>query len=120
MEWFVWLFFLFSTARSLSYLDNNHTSLSWIDIPTDSILVETNSPYKGIGCTAYTNTNDLYFISSTNPSRYYYNQQYCDKSKKYVEILKYDFSGHTFTNSLLIGDNPVDSPNAVGGKAVII
>jgi len=115
MLWFIWLFFLFSSTHSLSYLDNNRSFFSWVDIPKDSILNEKGSPYKGLGCTTYVN-NDVYFISSTNPSRYSYNQQYCGKSEKYVEILKYNFSMGNFTNKLLIGDSSVKYPTAIGGK----
>ena len=62
MLWFVWLFFLFSSTHSLSYLDNNQSSFSWVDIPLESVLNENAYPYKGIGCTTYID-DDIYFIS---------------------------------------------------------
>ena len=115
MLWFVWLFFLFSSTHSLSYLDNNQSSFSWVDIPLESVLNENAYPYKGIGCTTYID-DDIYFISSTNPTGYTYNQQYCQRSDKYVEILKYNFSDSNFTNRLVMGDISTKYPTATGGK----
>ena len=35
---------------------------------------------------------------------------------KYVEILNYDANNNSYINTLLIGENHADYPNAVGGK----
>ena len=112
------LFLIFLTlfnANSLSYLDNNNSSFDWIDIPEESIIHEETWPYKGVGCSIETEGDDLYFVSATYPGRYTYNQGECNKSKKKVEILKYNFSSNNFTDSLLIGDTS-QHPTAVGGK----
>ena len=112
---FAWLFFMFSSVISFSYLNNNNATFKWIDIPTNSITQKNTNPYNGFGCTAY-NKGELYLISSTNPGRYQYNnQQYCDKSKKYVEILKYNFNNKNFTDILLIGQSDSEYPTASGG-----
>jgi hypothetical protein len=115
MQIFFWLFFLFSLTSSYPYLENNNTKFNWIDIPTNSITQKNAYPYTGFGCTIYDN-NNLYLISSTNPGRYHYNsQQYCGISKKYVEILKYDFTNESFAEPTLIGQSNNEYPNAIGG-----
>ena len=115
MLWFLMLFFLFSTTHSLNYLGNNQTSFSWVDIPKDSIMLSNSYPYKGIGCSVYDNANNIYFVSSTNPIKYTYNQQHCSKTDKVVEILHYNFSQNNFTNKLLIGEDSETYPGATGG-----
>ena len=105
MLFLVWLFFIFTSTQAYSYLDNNASTLEWIDIPKNSILNKRVYPYTGFGCTVYNKNNDLYFVSSTYPGRYLYNNnQYCATSKKNVEILKYSFTVNNFTNTLLVGD----------------
>ena len=115
MLWFLMLFFLFSTTHSLSYLGNNQTSFSWVDLPKDSILLSNSYPYKGVGCNVYDNRNSIYFVSSTNPTTYTHNQQYCDRTDKVVEILHYNFSQNNFTNKLVIGEDSEKYPGATGG-----
>jgi hypothetical protein len=115
MQMFFWLFFLFSLTTGYPYLENNNTKFNWIDIPTKSITQKNTYPYTGFGCTTYDN-NNLYLISSTNPGRYQYNnQQYCGTSKKYVEILKYNFTNESFAEPTLIGQSNSEYPNAIGG-----
>ena len=106
------LFLFFITTNSLNYLNNENTSFTWIDTPTNSIINERTYPNNGIGCTA-DNMNYVYFVSSAYPGRNTHNQQYCGISKKHVEILKYDYSNSNFTNNLIIGD-------AVGGSDNIV
>ena len=115
MLWFLWLFFLFSATQSLPYLDNNATTFSWVDTPKNSLLGETRYPYTGFGCSVI-NNDQLYFVTSTNPGRYMYNQQYCTQSKKYVEVLEYSLSEQNFTNQLLLGTKTTTYPHAVAGK----
>ena len=115
MLWFLWLFFLFSATQSLPYLDNNATTFSWVDIPDNSLLRETSYPYTGFGCSVI-NNEQIYFVTSTNPGRYMYNQQYCSQSKKYVEALEYSLSKQNFTNQLLLGTKTAKYPHAVAGK----
>ena len=115
MRWLFWLFLLFSLVRSFSYLDRNSTSFRLIDLPENSYMSEKMYPYKGIGCSVFKDSK-LYLVSSSYPGRYSYNQQYCSQSKKYVEILEYDFELKNFTNSLLLGDKTSEYPNAVAGK----
>jgi len=111
----MWLFFwLFSIVASFQYLDNNNTSFDWLDIPENSILNENIYPYNGIGCSTYSE-NDVYFITSSNPLRYSHNQKYCGRTKRYVEILKYNLISNVFTNNLLIGDATGTYPHAIGG-----
>ena len=105
---------LLSTTPTFSYLDNQNATFDWINIPENSILNEKTYPYNGIGCSTYFN-NDVYFITSSNPIKYTYNQQYCGRTKRYVEILKYNLNLNNFTDSLLIGDTTSSYPRAVGG-----
>jgi len=86
MRWFFWLFLLFSSVQSLSYLESNSSSFTFIDIPEDTYTGEKVYPYKGVGCSVIQD-DKLYLVSSSYPGRYTYNQDYCDQSKKYVEIL---------------------------------
>ena len=115
MRWFFWLFLLFSSVQSLSYLDRNLSSFTFVDIPEDSYTGEKVYPYKGIGCSVIQD-DKLYFVSSTFPGRYTNDQRYCHQSKKYVEILEYDMGVKDFTNNLLLGDKTSEYPNAVAGK----
>ena len=115
MRWFFWLFLLFSSVQSLSYLDNNSSSFTFVDIPDDYYTGEKVYPYKGVGC-SITQGDKLYLVSSSYPGRYTYTQQYCTQTKKYVEILEYDLAIKNFTNNLLLGDKTSEYPNAVAGK----
>ncbi len=115
MRWFFWLFLLFSSVQSLSYLDNNSSSFTFVDIPDDYYTGEKVYPYKGVGCSIIQG-DKLYLVSSSYPGRYTYTQQYCTQTKKYVEILEYDLAIKNFTNNLLLGDKTSEYPNAVAGK----
>jgi len=113
---FLWLLLLLAqNVTAFSRLSNKNFSYEWIDIPENSILQKTHYPYTGIGCSVY-NNESLYFVSSTNPGRNGYNSQHlCGTSKKYVELLKYNFTQGNITQKLLIGKATTEYPSAIGG-----
>ena len=62
----------------------------------------------------YYNKN-IYYVSSSYQRIYYSSENYnCGRSKKYVEILKYNLDSNQFTDNILIGKNNAEFPNAVG------
>ena len=113
---FLWLLLLLAqNVTAFSRLSNKNFSYDWIDIPENSILQKTHYPYTGVGCSVY-NNESLYFVSSTNPGRNGYNSQHlCGTSKKYVELLKYNFTQGNITQKLLIGKATTEYPSAIGG-----
>ena len=116
MYWF-FLAFTILTVNS-SYLSNTKLSVNYSDLPNSNFLniENTNTPVS-FGCSVTDNNNNLYLISSTQQysNKHSNNEEKrCTQSKKYVEVLKYNKEDMIFIDTILIGDNTPDFPNAVG------
>ena len=102
-------------AATASYLNNDNFTHGYLDVPTNGIITSAYQyPYIGFGCTATKGDKSYLITSSYNPYGYSDTHTKCSKTKKYVEIMEFDFSTNNFTNSLLIGSKSGTYPNAVG------
>ena len=109
---------LFFQMIQANYLSNTDSMVNFTDIPSTDLISELYTyPYISYGCSISDNNNNLYFVSST----YHMPTQYagaenikCSRSKKYVEIKKFNKTSSVFSNTLLIGLKTDEYPNAKG------
>ena len=114
----IFLLFLFLHFCKATYLLNNDSKVTYLDIPTTGIITSSYTyPPIGFGCSV-SHENNIYFITSSYQYNYHNtNVDYiCNLSKKYVEIMKFDINTQSFINNIVIGDNTNTYPSAVGGK----
>ena len=99
----------------ISYLNNTNFSNTYINLPTNGIIKEGYQyPFIGFGCSAI-NDNKNYLITSTyNPWKTSNNNYKCDKTTKYVEIMKQNFDNGDFEDNLIIGKQTSEYPDAQG------
>tara|TARA_B100001093_G_scaffold508464_2_gene570721 strand:+ start:2185 stop:6999 length:4815 start_codon:yes stop_codon:yes gene_type:complete len=101
---------------------NNQSTVSYIQLPeTNLINTATRTyPFSGFACNEFnTNDNLNYFITSSiypNFHHSYSQNSKCIYTKKYVEIIKYNVSNHSIVNNIIIGENNVNYPTAIGNK----
>ena len=101
-----------------SYLSNTKLSVNYSDLPNSNFLnnKNINTPVS-FGCSLTDNNDNLYLMSSTQQytnKNSYNEERRCTQSKKYVEVLKYNKVEMIFLDTILIGDNTPEFPNAVG------
>ena len=99
----------------ISYLNNTNFSNTYINLPTNGLIkAGYQYPYIGFGCSAI-NDNKNYLITSTyNPWKTSNNNYKCDKTTKYVEIMKQNFDNGDFEDNLIIGQQTSEYPDAQG------
>ena len=99
----------------ISYLNNTNIYNTYISIPTNGII---NSgyqyPYIGFGCSAAKDNNNYLITSTYNPWKTSNNNYKCDKTTKYVEIMKQNFDNGEFEDNLIIGQQTSEYPDAEG------
>ena len=96
-----------------SYLNNDNLEVNYKSIPITELFKE-NKNDIGFGC-SIKNNRDIYYVSSTYQHNYYTSENYnCGRTAKYVEVLQYNLDSEQFVNSLLIGKNNAEYPNAIG------
>jgi len=84
-------------------------------IPTNGIIKPTHQyPYIGFGCSVINNNNNYLITSTYNPWKTSNNNYKCDKTTKYVEIMKQNFNTGLFEDNLIIGEQSSEYPNAQG------
>jgi hypothetical protein len=121
IRWFFWTL-SFIRIINATYLSNTESFVNYTHIPTTNFLNKDSSnsnPAVAFGCSVSDSKQNLYLISSTYqyPSRYLHNEQEkCDRTKKYVEIVKYNKNTMNFSETILIGENTPVFSNAVGDK----
>ena len=111
----LWCIFSMFFSASSNYLNNDNYSKNFLDIPNTGIIKTDEYPYIGFGCTVL-DGDSVYLISSShNPYGRTSNVEYkCGRTKKYVEVIKYNFIYENFTNNLIIGQSNQEYPNAMG------
>jgi len=99
----------------IKYLNNTNFSNTYISIPTNGIIKETHQyPYIGFGCSVINNNNNYLITSTYNPWKTSNNNYKCDKTTKYVEIMKQNFDTGLFEDNLIIGQQNSEYPSAEG------
>ena len=99
----------------INYLNNTNFSNTYISIPTNGIIKETHQfPYIGFGCSVINNNNNYLITSTYNPWKTSTNNYKCDKTTKYVEIMKQNFDTGLFEDNLIIGQQNSEYPGAEG------
>uniref|UniRef100_A0A6C0M185 Tyrosine-protein kinase ephrin type A/B receptor-like domain-containing protein n=1 Tax=viral metagenome TaxID=1070528 RepID=A0A6C0M185_9ZZZZ len=114
--------FNYVLSNNISYLFNNKSNFKYLTLP-ESNLINKNPrihPFVGFGCNEYNKNDNLNYLvtSSYHPNFGYSTQENykCSYTKKYVEILKYNSTNNSNTNTLLIGENTNNYPDAIGGE----
>ena len=99
----------------INYLNNTNFSNTYVSIPTNGLIKSINQyPYIGFGCSTI-NNNENYLITSTyNPWKTSNNNYKCDKTTKYVGIMKQNFYSGEFEDNIIIGEKTSEYPNAQG------
>ena len=109
-------------GNNISYLFNNKSNFK-ISLLPESNLINKNhriNPFVGFVCNEYYKKDNMnYLITSSQHPNFGYNTNVnykCSYTKKYIEILKYDNHNNNYVDTILIGENNQNYPDAVGDK----